>query len=460
MSELRDREADICVKEASSRYLPVAELGLGAPSDRTFRVAETVPPGYKLTEVGVIPEDWETSTVGAEFSIKLGKMLDAEKNVGVLKPFLGNKSVQWGRIDLTGIGEIKLSSSDLQRFLLRDGDLLVCEGGEVGRSAIWHQEIDECYYQKALHRLRPIRNYNVQLMLNVLQRLASSGFLINYVTQTSIAHLPKDKFETVPIPIPTKAEQEAIAEALSDADALIEAQEQLVVKKRQLKQGAMQELLTGKRRLPGFSGEWESKTFGETFEYYPTATNSRSDLAQDGDTLYLHYGDIHTKFHNHLNLSITQLPRIDHHKCRNAAPLKNGDWIMVDASEDFEGVGKSIEVIGLEEGTIAVAGLHTFLLREKFPVFSQGFKGHLGNLKSLHQQFLQVATGMKVYGVSKTALKDLILPVPPKNEQTAIAQILCDMDAEIAELESKLAKARAVKQGMMQQLLTGKIRLR
>ncbi|OQW66767.1 hypothetical protein [Methylomonas sp. 11b] len=92
MSEPRDREADRGVKEASRRYLPVAQLGLHAPGDRAFGAAATVPPGYKLTEVGVIPEDWETSTVGAEFSIKLGKMLDAGKNVGVLKPFLGISS--------------------------------------------------------------------------------------------------------------------------------------------------------------------------------------------------------------------------------------------------------------------------------------------------------------------------------------------------------------------------------
>ena len=105
-----------------------------------------------------------------------------------------------GRIDLTDIGEIKLTPSDLQRFRLRKGDLLVCEGGEIGRAAVWQQSIEECYYQKALHRLRPIRGYNVQLMFNMLQRLASTGFLLNFVTQTSIAHLPKDKFETVPIP--------------------------------------------------------------------------------------------------------------------------------------------------------------------------------------------------------------------------------------------------------------------
>ena len=237
-------------------------------------------PGYKQSEVGEIPEDWAISTVGVEFSIQLGKMLDTEKNAGVPKPFLGNRAVQWGRIDLTAIGEIKLTPSDLQRLRLQEGDLLVCEGGEIGRAAVWQQPIEECYYQKALHRLRPLRGYNVQLMLNILQRLTSTGFLLNFVTQTSIAHLPKDKFETVPIPVPsTKAEQEAIAEALSDAEALIESLEQLLTKKRQIKKGAMQELLTGKKRLPGFSGERETMALGRAADIRNGATPSTQNTA-------------------------------------------------------------------------------------------------------------------------------------------------------------------------------------
>ena len=211
-------------------------------------------PGYKLTEVGTIPDDWSVTTVGAEFSVQLGKMLDSEKNVGVPKPYLGNRAVQWGRIDLDAIGVVKMAPSDLHRFRLRDGDLLVCEGGESGRAAIWNQPIQECYYQKALHRLRPTRGYNVSLMLNMLELWVSTGFLLNFVTQTSIAHLPKDKFETVPLPLPpTQVEHAAIANVLSDASSLIESLEQLVSKKRHLKQGAMQELLTGKKRLAGFT---------------------------------------------------------------------------------------------------------------------------------------------------------------------------------------------------------------
>ena len=112
-------------------------------------------------------------------------MLDSNKNTGVLKPYLGNRAVQWGRIDLNEIGSIKLTPSDLHRYRLIKGDLLVCEGGEIGRAGIWDEPLQECYYQKALHRLRPLHGYNVQLMLNMLERFAASGGLVNFVTQTS-----------------------------------------------------------------------------------------------------------------------------------------------------------------------------------------------------------------------------------------------------------------------------------
>jgi restriction endonuclease S subunit len=233
---------------AKKRYLKqgaMQELLTGKRRLPGFRCAR----GFKQTDAGMLPDDWQISTVGAEFSIQLGKMLDSEKNVGVLKPFLGNRAVQWGRVELGDLGEVKLTPFDLQRFRLRKGDLLVCEGGEIGRAAVWRDPISECYYQKALHRLRPIGDYNVGLMLSVLERLASTGVLLNFATQTSIAHLPKDKFETVPIPYPPPAEQTAIAAILADMDAELAATETKLAKARHIKQGMMQELLTGRIRL-------------------------------------------------------------------------------------------------------------------------------------------------------------------------------------------------------------------
>src|SRR6266699_6012543 len=233
--------------------------------------------GYKQTEVGVIPEDWEVSKVGAEFEIKLGKMLDAEKNTGLPKPYLGNKAVQWDRIDISDLQTMAMSRSDLERFRLRHGDLLVCEGGEVGRAAIWEAPIGECYYQKALHRLRPLHSFNPRLMIELLRYWIDHGMLADFVSQTSIAHLTREKFVEVPIPVPPPAEQQAITATLSDVNALITSLDRLIAKKRDIKQATMQQFLTGKTRLPGFSGEWNSRLLPEVcwFQEGPGVRNTQ-----------------------------------------------------------------------------------------------------------------------------------------------------------------------------------------
>lgn len=193
--------------------------------------------------------EWEVSTMGREFEIQLGKMLDSERNVGVPKPFIGNRAVQWGDIEVGELPTVPMSRSDIDRFRLRKGDLLVCEGGEVGRAAIWEAPIEECYYQKALHRLRPIRGFNPRLMAALLRLWSDRGLFSNYVTQTSIAHLPREKFLEMPLSVPSTAEQSAIAAVLSDMDAELSALEARRDKTRALKQGMMQELLTGRTRL-------------------------------------------------------------------------------------------------------------------------------------------------------------------------------------------------------------------
>ena len=414
-----------------------------------------VMPGYKQTEVGVIPEDWESRRIDTVCRLINGR---------------GFKPSEWQNMGLPIIRIQNLNGSDDFNFYtgaydtkleVESGQLLFAWSGSRGTSFgphIWHGPLGLLNYHTWKVQVHETE-IKTDFFLHALRQLTT--FIEGKAHGASaLVHTQKWEMEGFQFPFPpTKAEQEAIAEVLSDAEALIESLEQLLTKKRQIKKGAMQELLTGKKRLPGFSGEWEVRTFGDIFQYYPTANNSRSELLSAGDTFYIHYGDIHTKFHNHLDFGTVQPPRIDRSRCPNAALLKNGDWVMADASEDHEGVGKSIEVQGLNANIAAVAGLHTFLLREKNPIFSPGFKGHLGNLKSLHEQFRRVATGMKVFGVSKAALNEIELPVPHPKEQAAIATILSDMDAEIAALEVKLSKAHQIKQGMMQELLTGRIRL-
>lgn len=422
-----------------------------------------IQPGYKQTEVGVIPEDWMVQS--------LGDLLVGIPSYGINAPAISYDLRYPTYLRITDISEdgrfldetkASVKHPLASNYILSEGDLVLARtGASVGKSYLYDCRDGELIFAGFLIRVRPDTK---KLEPKYLKYFTHSRPYWNWVKVNSMRSgqpgINGREYASLLIPLPpTKAEQEAIAEALSDADALIESLEQLITKKRHIKQGTMQQLLTGKKRLPGFSGEWEVKTFGEIFDYQSTATNSRSDLNEDGDSYYIHYGDIHTRFHSHLDFRINQPPRIKRGRCRNASLIKNGDWILADASEDFDGVGKSIEILGLEEGVFAVSGLHTFLLREKNQTFAPGFKGHLGNLKSLHDEFLRVATGMKVFGVSKTALRNLLLPIPSLKEQTAIATILSDMDTEIAALETQLAKTRSLKQGMMHNLLTGRIRL-
>ncbi len=201
--------------------------------------------------------------------------------------------------------------------------------------------------------------------------------------------------------------------------------------------------------------DWEVKSYGEVFQFLNTATYSRADLSQSDETKYIHYGDIHTRWNFYLDFSKNELPSIPNEKVKNCSQIKEGDVIMADASEDYSGIGKSVEVRNI--GKIkAISGLHTFLFRDKNDVFVNGYRGYIHTIGIVKKQFDELAVGMKVYGVSKTNLKRVLIPCPPKSEQTAIATALSDADALIANLEKLIAKKRLIKQGAMQELLTPK----
>lgn len=413
------------------------------------------PQGYKQTDVGVIPEDWEVSCVGREYEIKLGKMLDAEKNVGVPKPYLGNRAVQWGCIDIRNLPTVPMSRADLENFRLQKGDLLVCEGGEVGRAAIWQAPLEECYYQKALHRLRPLRGFNSQLMASFLRRWSDCGLLANYVTQTSIAHLPREKFMKIPLPITPIPEQRAIAEALSDVNELLGALDRLIAKKRDIKQAAMQQLLTGQTRLPGFHGEWEVKRLDQSCELITKGTTPTSmgrnftesgvnflkaeSLSESGETIPDKVAFIDATTHRLLKRS----------------QLKAGD-LLISIAGVLGRVGRISQGILPANTNQALA-----IVR-------------LGNTSEIDRNFLfyylfSPLTAKQISDVNVQAaqanislqnVRDLEIHVPPTlPEQTAIAEVLTDMDGELAVLEQRREKTRAFKQAMMQELLTGRIRL-
>lgn len=261
------------------------------------------------------------------------------------------------------------------------------------------------------------------------------------------------------IPIPSSIdEQRKIADTLSEIDDLIRGLDQLIAKNRDIQQAAMQQLLTGKRRLPGFSGEWAVKRLGDHLSFLRNGTNSRAELSTEGDVHYLHYGDIHGSQHLLLNPTKTSMPCLPRDKAKRLDRLSNGDLVFADASEDLDGVGKSAEV-QLPENMELVAGLHTIAVRFDKKVMTDGFKAYLQFIPTFRSHLRQLAAGTKVYATNRTHIASAELKIPGIEEQAAIATILSDMDAELAALEVRREKARQLKQGMMQELLTGRIRL-
>lgn len=439
-----------------------------------------VPAGFKLTEVGIIPEDWECKYLGELGDIVRG---GSPRPAGDPKYFEGD-FIPWLTVaSLTTIPDaqqIVMATSSMLTELgskhsrtLEKGTLIISNSGATLGVA-------------KLLGIKCCANDGVAAIIN--QRIGNKSFLIHYInTITKSLHdkiatgngqpnLNTDLIRLISVPFPNEQEQEKIAGTLSDCDNFILKLEQLIAKKQAIKTATMQQLLTGKTRLPQFvlweggvakgykkselgdiPEDWDISTYGQVFSFLSTSTNARSDLSDTGEYGYIHYGDIHTKWNNNLNLENSSVPRISSDLVSSSF-IEEGDLIMADASEDYAGIGKSIEIQGVRDNII-VAGLHTYLLRDVKNIFVDGFRGYLHCIRAVKANIDRLATGMKVFGVSKNNLKTIPIPVPPKEEQTAIAAILSDMDKEIQILQQRLDKTRQLKQGMMQELLTGKIRL-
>ena len=250
--------------------------------------------------------------------------------------------------------------------------------------------------------------------------------------------------------LPTKAEQEAIAEALSDADGLIDSLEQLLAKKRQIKQGAMQELLTGRKRLPGFSGDWEERPLANVGSFLKGSGVTR-EQSLSGTLPCVRYGEIYTRHNDYIKEFYSWISR---DVAGTATRLKPGDILFAGSGETREEIGKCVAFVDDIE---AYAGGDIVILRtEKADPL---FLGYLLNSPSINRQKASKGQGDAVVHISATALAGIRGVFPPVSEQIAIGTVLTEMDAEIAALETKLAKAHQLKQGMMQELLTGRIRL-
>lgn len=423
--------------------------------------------GYKQTDVGLIPKDWDirrASQIGNP--VRGGSPRpagDSRYFDGSFIPWLtvaALTNIPSSRLVVTGTATCLTEEGALRSRTLFPGTLIIANSGAtLGVAKVLG--IKCCANDGIAAILSLDKSVSVQYLAHFIN--TKTNYLREVVaTGNGQPNLNTELIGNFQFPFPpTRGEQEAIAEALNDSDALIESLEQFIAKKRQIKRGAMQDLLTGNKRLPGFSDAWKSRPLGELFDFSGGYSASRDQLSSEGH-YYLHYGDIHGSSKSFIDVGAESqiIPRLDIPLKRigRLSLLEDGDVVFVDASEDDEGTSKHLVIVNTDNAPF-ISGLHTIVAKSKTAELDHGYQRHCFQTADVKQQFRFFAVGTKVSGISKSNIGRITLSVPSIPEQTAIATVLNDMDAEITALGTKLSKALHLKQGMMQVLLTGKIRL-
>ena len=293
--------------------------------------------------------------------------------------------------------------------------------------------------------------YQLQNSYHAIRRLSNTGNQEN---------LNAEIIKNFKILWPDELEQQKIAAILSTQDKVIELKEKLLAQKQQQKKYLMQQLLTGKKRLPGFNEKWKVEKFSEIFDFLSTNTLSRDNLFEGvGAIQNIHYGDILTKFDEVIDLDCVCLPSIKESAIpNNCATVKSGDIIIADTAEDLT-AGKAVEVQNIGDRVI-YSGLHTMLCRPKEQLFSDGWLGFYMNSEAYHKQLIPYIAGVKVMAISKSNIVKTYIAIPSKAEQAAIVEILSTADHEIDLLHKSIEAEKQKKKALMQLLLTGKVSVR
>jgi type I restriction enzyme S subunit len=427
-------------------------------------------PGYKQTEAGVIPEEWNIVKLGRVASFKTGPFGSALHQSDYVYggiPIVNPMQIVDGRIVPTPSMAISPDASrKLADFRLYVGDIVIGRRGEMGRCANVQPTEDGWLCGTGSMIVKPSPALDGRFAQRVLSSPSVIAAIENCSVGTTMINLNQGTLSNLIIALPpTKEEQEDIAEALSDADALIESLAQLLAKKRDLKQGAMQELLTGKRRMPGFAKsafisseiglvpiDWRVVQIGSIANVKTGPFGSalhEKDYVDEGTPIITveHLGERGITSNNAPMVSDTDRRRLSSYS------LEPGDIVFSRVGS----VDRNALVSPAESGWLFSGRL--LRLRTTTDAVDPQFLSHQFHGEPFKQRVRTVAVGQTMASLNTQILKQVLIVLPSREEQTAIATLLSAMDAEIANLESNLAKARELKQGMMQELLTGRIRL-
>jgi type I restriction enzyme S subunit len=406
--------------------------------------------GFKTTEVGVIPEDWNVVTLKSVININRG---------GSPRPIERYISTTPNGVNWIKIGDAEKNGKYIRhtnekiipegvRFSreVRAGDFLLSNSMSFGRPYIL--EIDGCIHDGWL----VLQNYQGTFDKDFLYYNLSSRYTLEqYISKAAgsgVLNLNKVLVGSIQLRVPsTLAEQHAIATALSDVDGLIAGLEGLLAKKHALKQGAMQQLLSGQKRLPGFTGGWGVKRLGEIAETDPE--NLSGSTRSDYEFKYIALEDVDRGV-----LLGHSLQRFGSAPSRARRILLKDDVVVSTVRPNLQ----SHFHFKLDSPDWICSTGFCVVRCDKNKAWPEYVYAHLFH-SEITRQIEALVTGSNYPAINRRDVAALTIPMPTVEEQTAIATVLSDMDAELGALEAKLGKTRLLKQGMMQELLTGRTRL-
>lgn len=413
--------------------------------------------GYKQTEIGIVPGEWSVCDFGSKVKIYRGGsprpiqdyLTQAQDGINWIK--IGD--VREGDKYITSTEEKIIPAGVARSRTVHAGDFILSNSMSFGRPYILN--IDGCIHDGWL----TIQEYEKTFSKNFLYYLLSSDSVyqqyISMAAGSSVKNLNKEKVSALVVAYPDIKEQERIADVLSDIDSLIATFEKQISKKKAIKQGAMQELLTGKRRLPGFFGEWQDfnlMKYSKVKARIGWQGLKKSEYLNSGHALLVTGTDFDDGRVLWDRCHYVTRPRYE--QDRNIQLQNNDILITKDGS-----LGKAALVQGLTKPATLNSGI--FVIRPMQDAYDPVFVYHI--LSSfVFKNFLdRLSAGSTIIHLYQKDVGKFEFLLPPTiAEQKAIAEVLSVMDADIAALENKLTKYRQIKQGMMQQLLTGKIRLK
>ena len=414
----------------------------------TFDGAQQIPTGFRNIELGLLPQEWSVRTLGELGQSLIGLTYDPQdidpSGVLVLRSSnIGNNSLQFG-------DDVHVNMDIPNRMIARRDDLLICvrNGSRplIGKCAL----IDERAVGMAFGAFMSVfRSADTRFVFHcfqsdIIKRQINEhlGATINQITNKSL--------NSFKIPYPERREREAITVALSDMDELLDALEALIAKKQDIKLGAMRQLLTGEMRLPGFAGPWERKSLGQLGSFEKGRGIKREDVSSSGLPC-IRYGELYTRYKDTILNPVSRIPT---DVAAEALAIDTNALLFAASGESAEDIGRCSAYIGEERAYVGGDIIVLIPVRQ-----DSRYLGYLMNSPPVTAQKAHMAQGDAVVHIITGSLAQVQLDLPPLQEQTAIAQVLGDMDNEIVALEQRRAKTIAIKQGMMQELLTGRTRL-